>query len=222
MERDSFVPLAKVQDGVLFTIINDHIGTPREMLDASGRVVWAASFTAWGRVDRRTDPGSGHDCPIRFQGQWFDDESGLHYNRFRHYDPDTGRFISPDPIGLAGGLNLHQLTTNPSSSIDPLGLAPATPCAGPRFIVDEHGNTVDTHTTPPGSYSQPGGGRTDILQNEDHGAGLSHTHDPIVNTNPATGQTFINGLEKPGRPVSAQDVQNIANGTAPPAPPKGR
>ena len=60
------------------------------------------------------------------------------------------------------------------------------------------------------------------LQNEDHGAGYSHTHDPIYNTNPNTGQTFINGTTSPGRPVSAEDIQNIIDETATPSPPKGR
>ncbi|MDA8457396.1 RHS repeat-associated core domain-containing protein, partial [Acidovorax sp. GBBC 3334] len=57
------------------------------------------------------------------QGQYLDRETGLHYNTFRYYDPDMGRFISPDPIGLAGGLNLQQYAVNPLSWIDPLGLS---------------------------------------------------------------------------------------------------
>ena len=79
---------------------------------------------------------------------------------------------------------------------------------------------VDCRTDP--FDDQPNGGRTDILQKEDHGAGLSHTRDPNLNTDPQTGQTFINGLTRPGRPVSYDDIQNIINGTAKPSPPKGR
>lgn len=94
--------------------------------------------------------------------------------------------------------------------------------SGARFIVDENGNTVDTHATPPGSYDQPGGGRTDILQREDHGAGFTHTHDPIFNTNPTTGQVFPAGQSQPGRPVTFEEVQNIIDGTAPRSSPKGR
>ena len=91
-----------------------------------------------------------------------------------------------------------------------------------RFISQPDGTLIDTQVTPRGSYRQPNGGRTDILQGEDHGAGLSHTHDPKVNVNPKTGQSFVNGLQKPGRPVSATDVQNIESGAASPAEPKGR
>jgi len=91
-----------------------------------------------------------------------------------------------------------------------------------RFIADPKGEIVDTQSTKPGSYDQPNGGRTDVLQGEDHGAGRSHTHPPIVNTNPNTGEQFINGRDKAGRPVSGEDVENIATGTATPSPARGR
>ena len=93
---------------------------------------------------------------------------------------------------------------------------------GARFVSQPDGKLVDTRATPKGSYIQPGGGRTDILQGEDHGAGLSHTHDPATNVNPKTGQKFINRLQKPGRKVSSEDVQNIKTGKTIPATPKGR
>jgi RHS repeat-associated protein len=60
--------------------------------------------------------------PIRFQGQYDDFETGLHYNRFRYYDPDLGRYVSQDPIGLMGGFNAYQYASNPTTWIDPSGL----------------------------------------------------------------------------------------------------
>jgi RHS repeat-associated protein len=60
---------------------------------------------------------------LRFQGQYYDDETGLHYNRHRYYDPQTGRFISKDPIGLAGGINVYQYAPNPITWLDPFGLS---------------------------------------------------------------------------------------------------
>ena len=60
---------------------------------------------------------------IRFQGQYFDEETGLHYNRYRYYSPYVGRFVSKDPIGLLGGFNGYSYAPNPNSWIDPLGLA---------------------------------------------------------------------------------------------------
>jgi RHS repeat-associated protein len=98
----------------------------------------------------------------------------------------------------------------------------AKPTEKPRFVAQPDGQLVDTDATPQGSYDQPSGGRTDVLQKEDHGSGQSHTHDPIVNTNPKTGERFINRLDKPGRPVSAEDVRNIETGRATPSEPLGR
>jgi len=60
---------------------------------------------------------------LRFQGQYFDAETGLHYNRFRYYDPSCGRFINQDPIGLAGGNNNYLYVPNPTGWIDPFGLS---------------------------------------------------------------------------------------------------
>jgi len=77
-------------------------------------------------IEAVNDPhlwGEPTDQSIRFQGQWHDPETGLHYNRFRYYDPDVGRFIHQDPIGLLGGINLYQYAPNPMAWIDPLGLA---------------------------------------------------------------------------------------------------
>ncbi|CAI8946523.1 hypothetical protein EMIT0194MI4_50336 [Pseudomonas sp. IT-194MI4] len=62
------------------------------------------------------------DNPLRFQSQYFDAETGLHYNRHRYYNPGAGRFLTPDPIKLAGGLNNYQYAPNPTGWVDPLGL----------------------------------------------------------------------------------------------------
>ncbi len=93
---------------------------------------WAASYKAWGNVLRVEMPQATAAIALapteqlqllRFQGQYFDVETGLHYNRFRYYDPDCGRFVSQDPIGLTGGNNLYQYAPNPGGWIDPLGLS---------------------------------------------------------------------------------------------------
>ncbi len=83
-------------------------------------MVWPADFRAYGQLAAQHVEEVKN--PLRFQGQYFDDESGLHYNRYRYYCPETGRFISPDPIGLAGGLNSYQYVVNPTGCVDPLGL----------------------------------------------------------------------------------------------------
>jgi RHS repeat-associated protein len=73
---------------------------------------------AWGRVEK----AEGVATPLRFQGQLEDGETGLFYNRFRYYDPEAGMYVSPDPIGLGGGLRPFGYGTNPAGWIDPLGL----------------------------------------------------------------------------------------------------
>jgi RHS repeat-associated protein len=98
----------------------DHLGTPLELMDETGKVVWAARYKAWGRVlryDKREV-----EQPLRFQGQYEDAETGLFYNRYRYYDPDQARYITQDPIKLAGGYNVYSYGLNPSMWVDPLGL----------------------------------------------------------------------------------------------------
>ena len=117
----SFVPLCKVQNEQLYSVICDHLGTPRELLDIEGKVVWSVSYKAWGEVEEVQVKEV--DCPIRFQGQWADEESGLCYNRFRYYEAQSGRFVSGDPIRLLGGLNSYLHGDNPINWLDPLGLS---------------------------------------------------------------------------------------------------
>ncbi|MCL7423477.1 MAG: polymorphic toxin type 47 domain-containing protein, partial [Methylobacter sp.] len=98
----------------------DHLGTPRELTDTTGKIVWSARYRAYGSL--ALADVADIDNPLRFQGQYFDAETGLHYNLNRYYDPQAGRFINQDPIGLAGGVNLFQYAVNPVNWIDPLGL----------------------------------------------------------------------------------------------------
>ncbi|MDA8522169.1 RHS repeat-associated core domain-containing protein [Acidovorax sp. NCPPB 4044] len=106
-------------------ILCDHLGTPIALVDANGPqaglVTWAATHHAWGAVREEYDPyGIGQN--IRFQGQQLDAETGLHYNRFRYYDPAVGQYVTQDPIGLVGGNNFYRYVERPTTYIDPLGL----------------------------------------------------------------------------------------------------
>ncbi len=98
----------------------DHLGTPQELTNTEGEIVWSAHYRAYGEISR-LDVGK-IDNPLRFQGQYFDQESGLHYNRHRYYHPDVGRYLTPDPVKLAGGINGYQYVPNPTGWVDPLGL----------------------------------------------------------------------------------------------------
>ncbi|RKO81928.1 Rhs family protein [Pectobacterium parmentieri] len=105
-------------------------GAPLEMTDADGAVRWSGDYGSFGAVNGQTQDSEGlrHGKPVesqslRYAGQYADEETGLHYNLYRYYDPTVGRFTTQDPIGLAGGLNLYQYAPNPLTWIDPLGLA---------------------------------------------------------------------------------------------------
>ncbi len=119
----------------------DQAGLPQELTNAQGQLVWQANYKTWGStVSEEWEVKSLANQPVhtldqgdipkaeeekqqnlRFQGQYLDRETGLHYNTFRYYDADIGRFICPDPIGLEGGINLGNYSPNPLSWIDPWG-----------------------------------------------------------------------------------------------------
>ncbi|AKS04963.1 RHS repeat-associated core domain-containing protein [Pseudomonas trivialis] len=126
-EPDSFRPLALLEgfgpkDTKPYHYQLDHLGTPQELTAPDGEIVWSAHYRAYGEITR-LDIGKV-DNPLRFQGQYFDSESGLHYNRHRYYHPDLGRYLTPDPVKLAGGINAYQYVPNPTGWVDPLGLSP--------------------------------------------------------------------------------------------------
>uniref|UniRef100_UPI00143E0E9A RHS repeat-associated core domain-containing protein n=1 Tax=Pseudomonas veronii TaxID=76761 RepID=UPI00143E0E9A len=125
-EPDSFRPLALLEgfgpkDTKPYHYQLDHLGTPQELTNPEGEIVWSARYRAYGEITR-LDIGTV-DNPLRFQGQYFDQESGLHYNRHRYYNPDVGRYLTPDPVKLAGGINGYQYVPNPTGWVDPIGLS---------------------------------------------------------------------------------------------------
>ena len=86
----------------------------------SGTLVWQAIYSPFGKAERVTGSVQNN---LRFPGQFFDAETGLHYNWHRYYDPETGRYVSADPIGLDGGMNIYAFVeNNPVNTIDPAGL----------------------------------------------------------------------------------------------------
>ncbi|HHI2761898.1 TPA: RHS repeat domain-containing protein, partial [Escherichia coli] len=124
----SYEPLARVDKAgkegpnrILY-FHTDVNGAPEEMTDSDGKIVWETGYQVWGNTIQEKDHG-GVEQNLRYQGQYLDRETGLHYNLHRYYDPDVGRFMVTDPIGLRGGLNLYQYGPNPLSWIDPLGLS---------------------------------------------------------------------------------------------------
>ncbi|MEU5141710.1 DUF6531 domain-containing protein [Streptomyces sp. NPDC021139] len=109
-------------DSRFFAIVTDLVGTPTELIDESGEVAWRSRATLWGSTAWNRDATAY--TPLRFPGQYFDPETGLHYNFQRYYDPETARYFTPDPLGLEPAPNPFLYVVNPLQGCDPLGLAP--------------------------------------------------------------------------------------------------
>jgi RHS repeat-associated protein len=122
-EPGALTPVARSEKGRLHYLVSDHMGTPRELLTEQGDVAWSNRLSTWGKSTRyHLAANDDITCNLRFAGQYADEESGLHYNRHRYYDSDTGQYLSPDPIGLLGGVNPYGYVHNPMGWVDPLGL----------------------------------------------------------------------------------------------------
>ncbi|AQW31158.1 PAAR domain-containing protein [Ralstonia syzygii subsp. celebesensis] len=124
-EPDSYTPLAQETDQQQYAVFCNPTGLPLEIYRSTGEKVWASRYNIWGQA-LSEDTLSGDealDTSLRFAGQWADDESGLHYNLNRYYDPDSGCYLSIDPIAIKGGHRTQGYVQNPLWEVDPLGLA---------------------------------------------------------------------------------------------------
>ncbi|WP_044305425.1 RHS repeat domain-containing protein, partial [Pseudomonas aeruginosa] len=120
----------KVGNPTLLYLHGDHLDTPRLATDASGQIAWQWQSDAFGRGEALSQGST--QVNLRFPGQYYDAESGLHYNYFRDYDPETGRYVESDPIGLGGGLNTYgYVEANPVLRTDSLGLMQDIGCITP-------------------------------------------------------------------------------------------
>ena len=117
----SCVPLATRLDGQVYSYHTDHLGSPRGLTDEKGAMVWSADYMAFGEARIQVDSIPNN---LRFPGQYFDAETGLHYNRFRYYSPVLGRYLSRDPVGFLSGVNFYTYVHNdPINGFDPHGLS---------------------------------------------------------------------------------------------------
>lgn len=134
-KRKPHLTLGCASDLVLHT---DHLGTPQKLTDSNQTVVWDATYDPFGTANIVTETVTNN---IRFLGQYFDDETGLHYNINRYYDPTLDRYITSDPIGVDGGINTYiYALANPIRYVDPLGLW-VRRCS--RKLGDREGPNVD-------------------------------------------------------------------------------
>ncbi|MBT2333170.1 RHS domain-containing protein [Variovorax paradoxus] len=167
----TFVPLALIERSSDRTdILHYHVdpnGCPTRLTNEEGRTVWSASYDAWGAISafHREEVFN----PLRFQGQYFDPETGLHYNRYRYFDPNSGQFISQDPLRLRAGENLTRYAENPILGIDPLGLVSGSKI--PYWEIGEKGR----HEHPIIARVRGDDGKFDHYENPGH-------HDPDRNS----------------------------------------
>ena len=123
---NQFHPVALIKKGEVYYYHLDQLNTPRFVTNNKAEVVWENHADVYGYKEPEDDTDFNRENtftqPIRFQGQYFDEESGLHYNRYRYYSPKQQRFINQDPIGLVGGINHYQYAPNPVNWVDPFGL----------------------------------------------------------------------------------------------------
>jgi RHS repeat-associated protein len=190
---------------------NDHLGTPQKLTTSSGAVVWSAKYSSFGKAN--IDSGSTVVNPLRFSGQYYDSETGLHYNYHRYYDPSLGRYLRADPIGLEGGINPYLYTnSNPVNYIDPLGLWGFALDGGFSYGIGDGGpnseygsagsgiyiggrNPSDPNTRGDyaeiGAFSYQGYGRTDGAH---AGPGINFTHYKIDASNFFSGRLSFRGF----------------------------
>ncbi|MFD7233609.1 putative T7SS-secreted protein [Streptomyces sp. NPDC059881] len=183
-------PLSQVErrtdtdDERFFAIVTDLIGTPTELVDEQGELAWRTRTTLWGTTTWNRDATAY--TPLRFPGQYFDPESGLHYNYLRYYDPESARYLSQDPLGLAPAPNPAAYVHNPLLWADPLGLLrckrnePDDPTWDGRVVygeLDELGRPTGMHATlgddmmgknPTDPHGDPPGWETDKGYNRAH------------------------------------------------------
>ncbi len=186
-EPNTFKPLAQIQNNEIYHYHLDHLGTPQELTNNCGDIVWSARYKTYGNLALKDVDDVENN--LRFQGQYFDQETGLHYNRHRYYNPNTGQFTQQDPIGLLGGLNNYQYAPNPVGWVDPFGLtAKPEDCPKGTATIFKHEPTPDNRF---GHYS------VEVK----HGGKSMHSHQGITAEDNST-TTIIDAADyPPSKPV---------------------
>jgi len=203
---DTFIPLALVRESDLFYYHTDLNGSPIKLTRSDGGLVWEARYNVWGQAQVLVN---ALENSLRLQGQYADDETGLSYNRYRYFDTTAGIFISQDPIGLKGGINLYQYALNTTGWVDPLGWSARC------YTVSSERRTHILEGDPPGTGHGP---------NRDHTQGAfpdTWTDDQVIAAvervvnspkstwKQATGPGFITApVTRGGPPAGAPTLNN--------------
>ncbi|MCK5353831.1 MAG: RHS domain-containing protein, partial [Methyloprofundus sp.] len=194
-------PLAQIDAGTsedLSYLHTDHLGTPRYASNTTGVQVWSWQSDAFGNGA----PSGSTMVNLRFAGQYWDNESSLHYNWNRYYDPETGRYITSDPIGLEGGLNTFAyVSANPVMFTDPEGLDVEITITRQIFTSTSITSFLLVSSTE----------ITDTFEGyvlEDRVGGSCACKDPI---SPGTYNAFVRSTGKNGWRIELENVPNYEN-----------
>ncbi|QNQ18537.1 hypothetical protein HF650_01505 [Kosakonia sp. SMBL-WEM22] len=212
--ENSYEPLARVdshgEHADIFWYYTERNGLPDSVTDSNGETVWRGTSSAWGRSLRESTPVNW-DTPqnLRFQGQYLDRETGLHYNTFRYYDPAGGCYTQMDPIGLAGGLNLYSYAPNPIKWIDPLGLHDIL--ADTDIVCRGGACSADSFKNGSGVAADTNGKLSGISIQAKPNAGLETLSQPFKHNQ--IGVATVADIEKAGGTITLDGKLNSSNGS---------
>jgi RHS repeat-associated protein len=194
-----------------FAFVTDQVGTPVDMVDTHGVVAWHGTNSLWGRA--KPGRANGVSTPLRFPGQYADEETGLLYNVFRYYDPGTGRYLSQDPLGLSPAPNPVAYVPNPLLDSDPLGLGSALSCL--RGDDDPPSRPASTHDA--GNIQSNNPPRTPTPDHTEAAAAPPKTPPPPVPEGPYRAEIADYkerlGINHPVRLLAVPDDPKITLGT---------
>jgi RHS repeat-associated protein len=203
-------------DERFYALVTDLVGAPTELVTPDGDLAWETRRNIWGAISAS---GSA-ECPLRFPGQYHDKETGLSYNYFRYYDPVTARYQCGDPLGLVGSPNPHAYVSNPTESVDPLGLAPyrANYTSQSAHHVFTHGHAANAPRIPGKSrFRMTEGGQKftdEVLSHPNLGPPVYQGNGRILYEVPDLGRGPV-GWDRFGNPAVGGRV--IVEGSAPAA-----
>ncbi|WP_256817649.1 RHS repeat-associated core domain-containing protein, partial [Pseudomonas putida] len=182
---DSYDPLARIdgksESDEIHYFHTTLVGQPEQLTDSDGNTIWRSDHHGWGKITNEWhSQQNGREQNLRNQGQYIDRETGLHFNTFRFYDPDIGRFTKTDPLGIEGGVNLYSYAPNIVNYTDPLGLCPEnvkeydiTPYRPSNSPLENHHGILDiwaAQNVPSYGGKYPKGSPTIVLSSKNHAA----------------------------------------------------
>ncbi len=176
-DEGTFLPSAKITKDGTYSIITDYLGTPVEAYNSEGEKIWERDLDIYGKARK----GDSRFVPFLYQGQYYDEETELAYNRFRYYSPDTGTYISQDPIGLAGNMpNLYSYVLDSNSWVDVFGLSGDLERLNSKLsaLQNAQNNAANTRTLPDGRTRYFGAERPAKTLGPTRGASYVTEYDP--------------------------------------------